>query len=124
MRNARIKTAVCVLAGIMLLIVFSVLAVQRCCTDLIRHTDAVDAAEKADALPAIAELEQTWAQDQRLLRLFISDQQMIELNAEIMQLRAHYEADTGELAAGLAAVKADLEWLGGQCPHPIPFGTR
>lgn len=113
MKNARIKTAAGVLAGIMLLIFASVVTVRKCCSDLIRHTEAVLAAERADAMPAIAELERAWEQDKRLLRLFVPNQQMIELNAEIMQIRAHYEADTGEMAAGLTAVKADLEWICG-----------
>ena len=112
MRNARIRTAFFVLSGILLLMGASVLTVRGCCKHLIVQADAVLAA--ADTEAAITALEQTWKRESRLLRFFIPNQQLMELNAEIMQLQAHEAADTGELAAGVCAVKADLEWMRGK----------
>ncbi len=111
MKNVRIQIACGVLCGILLLTGWSVAAVRRCCSDLMRHADAVLAAPDDAVLQQLSALEKDWEKNRLLLRFFIPNQQLIEINAEIRQLRAHYTEQSDEMQAGLYAVRADLEWL-------------
>lgn len=113
MKNTRVWIAAAILCGLILLTVYSILAVQHSCTELTAQTERIIQAVAEHAAPEqeITELEQLWHKNSRLLRLFLPNTPLMELNETILRLNALCESDCDELTAELSAVTANLQWL-------------
>ena len=111
MKQMRLMIAGAVMAAVTALTVYSVAAVQRRCEILLRDADAVAiAAEQGTAVrAAIAALEQDWAQERGVLRLFVPAETLAELNRSVYRLAPL--SGTDELPAEVAAIRATVIWL-------------
>ena len=112
MKQMRLMIAGAVMAAVTALTVYSVAAVQRRCEILLRDADAVAAAGERDAAAveaAIAALEQDWAQESGVLRLFVPAETLAELNRSVYRLAPL--SGTDELEAEIAAIRATVIWL-------------
>lgn len=114
MRNLRVWTAAVILCGLLLLTGYSMRTVRQSCRTLTEQTARImqTVAQQGAPEAEIAALEGMWQEKSARLQLFLPNAPLMELNAAIMRLRAMDAADCDELTAELAAVKANLEWLG------------
>ncbi|MCQ2408055.1 MAG: DUF4363 family protein [Oscillospiraceae bacterium] len=112
MKQMRLMIAGAVMAAVIALTMYSVIAVQRRCEILLRDADAVTAAAEQDTAAvraAISALEQDWAHECSVLRLFIPAETLAELNRSVSRLAPLIGTDG--LEAELSALRATVIWI-------------
>ena len=115
MKNKRIRTAIAVLCGIILLMTGSVITVRHCCGRLLLQTGRIlDAIGTEQAAAEIEALEADWRRYSIPLHLFVPNQPLTDLNKTVFRLQAMNADGCDDLRAELCAVRADLEWIRGQ----------
>ncbi len=109
MSNLRVRIAVLILGGLILLSLFSAAAVRGSCAELIAQAETVLTAN--DPKTEIDSLIREWNQQRVLLHFFVPNQPMTELNSAILQLDALYDAKSDTLSSELHAIIARLQWI-------------
>lgn len=113
MRNARMKIAVGVLGGILLLVGGSLYAVTVECSVVLDKIAAVEQlvntqADREILCGEIREMEKTWESARTVMQFFVPTTELEETDTLIARLMPLCESESEELSAECAAIEASV----------------